>query len=145
MNFKERCISLLDEGRMFEDSGHRTRFKELLDCYGDYPFFSGGLCKCMYLSAWDEVHFAVMLEVLTEMALGKERDTREMRMQGEILAGECAGGEYYVFRLSNAFLDGKEFLLEEDARMEPEYEYIIRRALQAGALIERALCQAGSP
>ena len=117
MNFKERCISLLDEEGMFEDSGHRTRFKELLDCYGDYPFFGGGLCKCMYLSAWDEVHFAVMLEVLTGMALGK----------------------YYVFQLSNAFLDGREFCLEEGARMEPEYRHIIGQALKAGALIEKAL------
>lgn len=45
MNFKERCILLLDEEHMFENSGHRTRFKELLDCYGDYPFFSRGLNK----------------------------------------------------------------------------------------------------
>ena len=139
MNFKERCISLLDEEGMFEDSGHRTRFKELLDCYGDYPFFGGGLCNCTYLSAWDEVHFAVMLEVLTGMALGKERDTGEMRMQGEALARECAGGEYYVFQLSNAFLDGREFCLEEGARMEPEYRHIIGQALKAGALIEKAL------
>ena len=125
---------------MFENSGHRTRFKELLDCYGDYPFFSRGLCKCMYLSAWDEEHFAVMLEVLTGLTLGKERDTGEMRMQGENLARESAGGEYYVFQLSNAFLDGREFHLEEDAKVEPEYQYIIQRALRAEELIEKASC-----
>ena len=28
MNFKERCIQELDEGRLFENSGHRTRFKD---------------------------------------------------------------------------------------------------------------------
>ena len=38
MGFKELCIQALDERRLFEDSGHRTRFKELMDCYSDYPF-----------------------------------------------------------------------------------------------------------
>ena len=36
---KDNYFSILDTGNMFEDSGHRTRFKELLDCYGDFPFF----------------------------------------------------------------------------------------------------------
>ena len=39
---KDNYFSILDTGNMFEDSGHRTRFKELLDCYGDFPFFSKG-------------------------------------------------------------------------------------------------------
>ena len=30
---KDNYFSILDTGNMFEDSGHRTRFKELLDYY----------------------------------------------------------------------------------------------------------------
>ena len=53
MNWKDRCFLYLNEEKLFEDSEHRTRFWELLDCYGEQPFFTKGLCKCMYLSAWD--------------------------------------------------------------------------------------------
>ncbi|MCI9106273.1 MAG: hypothetical protein HFG56_07300 [Lachnospiraceae bacterium] len=142
MNFKERCIQELDEGRLFENSGHRTRFKELLDCYENYPFFSKGLCKCMYLSAWDEEHFAMMLGVLTELTLGREKDTMEMRLQGEQMAKEHRGrehidGDTYIYQLSNAFLDNREFHIEEGAQIEPEYEYIIRRGLAAAERIEK--------
>ena len=47
MSFATDCFAALDREKVFENSGHRTRFKELLDCYGGYPFFSKGLCKCI--------------------------------------------------------------------------------------------------
>lgn len=72
MSWSDKCIAALAEKKLFENSGHRTRFKELLDCYADYPFFNRGLCKCMYLSAWDEEHFCIMLETLMSMSLGQE-------------------------------------------------------------------------
>lgn len=52
MNQKDACLFALDKAKLFESSGHRTRFKELMDCYSQFPFFTKGLCKCMYLSAW---------------------------------------------------------------------------------------------
>ena len=75
MNWKEQWIAALDKEHLFENSSHRTRFKELLDCFADYPFFTKGLCKCMYLSAWDEEHFCIMLSMLTEMSLEHEKNT----------------------------------------------------------------------
>lgn len=59
-----------------------------------------------------------------------------MRMQGERLAEEQTGGEYYVFQLSNAFLDGREFCLEEDTAIDPEHRYIIGQALLAAERID---------
>ena len=79
MKWKDECFTALDKENMFEDSGHRTRFKELMDCYSSYPFFNKGLCKCMYLSAWDEAHFCILLETLMDLSLGKEKNTEEMR------------------------------------------------------------------
>ena len=49
MNQKDACLLALDRAKLFENSGHRTRFKELMDCYSHFPFFTNGLCKCMYL------------------------------------------------------------------------------------------------
>lgn len=136
MSWKENCIAALEGENLFESSGHLTRFKELLDCYSQYPFFSKGLCKCMYMSAWDEEHFAIMLQILMEMALGKEKDTEEMRLQGDSLAEENEGGEYYMYQLSNAFLDGREFRLEEGVQLETRYRYILERVLEAARVID---------
>ncbi len=136
MNWKDRCFLSLDEEKLFESSGHRTRFFELLDCYGDYPFFTKGLCKCMYLSAWDEEHFAIMLETLTAMSLGRETDTGDMRIQGETLAEVQPDAEYYVYQLSNAFLDHKDFTLPADAAIGPAQRHIIDQALKASKIID---------
>lgn len=138
MSKSERYLSALDEAGVFENSEHRTRFKELVDCYGNYPFFTRGLCKCMYLSAWDEEHFAVILQILSDLAIGKERNTEEMRLRGDSLALEQESGESCVYQLSNAFLDGREFVLEGTGDIAEEYRYIIRQALKAEQAIDRA-------
>jgi len=136
MSKSEQYLSALDEKGLFVSSGHKTRFKELVDCYGAYPFFTKGLCKCMYLSAWDEEHFAMILEILSDLAIGRERDTQEMRLQGDVLAGQQKGGEYYVFQLSNAFLDGGQFVLKGDEDISEQIRYIIRQALKAEQVID---------
>ena len=136
-NKKDRYFSILDQGNMFQDSGHRTRFKELLDCYADFPFFTKGLCKCMYLSAWDDEHFCILLEILTDMSLGRETNTREMRVKGEALAEEQHNADYYVYQLSNAFLDNASYHLPEGAEIPPEIRHIISCALQAAELIDQ--------
>ena len=40
MGWKDQCVAALDEEKLFENSEHRTRFLELMDCYGGYPFFT---------------------------------------------------------------------------------------------------------
>ena len=136
MGWKENCLAALDAAKLFENSGHRTRFKELMDCYSNYPFFTKGLCKCMYLSAWDDEHFAVMLETLMDMSLGREQDTKDMQVKGDALAEERNDGEYYVYLLSGAFLEDKPYTLPEDADIPQEIRYIIDRAIQASAVID---------
>ena len=107
MSKSEQYLSALDEKGLFVSSGHKTRFKELVDCYGAYPFFTKGLCKCMYLSAWDEEHFAMILEILSDLAIGRERDTQEMRLQGDVLAGQQKDG-HELQRLLKAVRKGGE-------------------------------------
>ena len=136
MGWKENCLAALDAAKLFENSGHRTRFKELMDCYSNYPFFTKGLCKCMYLSAWDDEHFAVMLETLMDMSLGREQDTKDMQVKGDALAEERNDGEYFVYLLSGAFLEDKPYILPEDADIPQEIRYIIDRAIRASAVID---------
>lgn len=136
MSWKEDFLSALDVAKLFEDSGHRTRFKELMDCYAGYPFFTKGLCKCIYLSAWDEEHFMIMLETLTDMTLGRERDTDEMLIKGDALAEEQVNEEMYVYQLSIAFLEEKPFHLDEHVKLSEPYRYIIDQAQKAAIVID---------
>lgn len=137
MNWKDSCLAALTESKLFITTQHRTRFKELIDCYCDKPFFTNGLCKCMYLSAWDDEHFFIMLEMLSAMSLGKEQNTEEMRIVGDTLAEEQTNDETYVYQLSNAFLDNTHYELPKDAAITPETLYIIQCALAAAEVIDR--------
>lgn len=139
MNQKDACLFALDKAKLFESSGHRTRFKELMDCYSQFPFFTKGLCKCMYLSAWDEPHFFILLEVLTDLSLGKNTNMDDMRENGDLLADRQEDGEYYVYQLSNAFLDNTSFHLDESVKLESKFRYIIDRALAAAEVIDSVL------
>lgn len=136
MDWKRECFSALDKAKMFEDSGHRTRFKELVDCFSGYPFFTKGLCKCIYLSAWDEKHFCVMLETLTELSLGRETNTKEMSVKGEDLADEQTDEEYYIYQLSIALLNDLPYEFPP-VKLSRDIEYIIRRALSAADIVEQ--------
>lgn len=136
MNWKKECLSALEEEKLFENPAHKNRFKELLDCFGEQPFFTRGLCKCIYLSAWDEEHFAIMLETLTAMSLGREPDTGDMRIKGDVLAEEHQDAEYYVYQLSNAFLDDAPYYLSPEVKLDPLHQHIIHQALLAAEVID---------
>lgn len=137
MKWKNDYLTALDEAGLFENTGHRTRFKELMDCYAGFPFFSKGLCKCIYLSAWDDEHFAIMLETLNEMTLGQEKNTGEMLDKGDSIATTQTGGEYYIYQMSLAFLAEKPFRLEEGVTLDPEHQYIHDRAMIASQIIDQ--------
>lgn len=136
MGWKENCLAALDAAKLFENSGHRTRLQGADGLLLELPFFTKGLCKCMYLSAWDDEHFAVMLETLMDMSLGREQDTKDMQVKGDALAEERNDGEYYVYLLSGAFLEDKPYILPEDADIPQEIRYIIDRAIRASAVID---------
>ena len=137
MSWNANCLKALSKAGLFQSPGHESRFNELIYCFSDKPFFTKGLCKCMYLSAWDDEHFCILLEILTDMSLGRETNTREMRVKGEALAEEQHNAEYYVYQLSNAFLDNASYHLPEGAKIPPEIRHIISCALQAAELIDQ--------
>ena len=136
MGWKDQCVAALDEEKLFENSEHRTRFLELMDCYGGYPFFTKGLCKCMYLSAWDEEHFAILLETLMRMSLGREQNTEDMEANGEALAREEDGDEQKMYLPSCEFLEGKPCSIDLDT-VSANTAYVMKQALKAAEIIEK--------
>ena len=136
MNWNEKCLLELTHHNVFENAEHRLRFRDLLNCYYKMPFFTKGLCKCMYLSSWDEEHFMVMLEILNEMTLEGDKNLSMMKDQGEVLARETEGYPGEIFKLSNAFLNDAEYHLPDLGVMDPEGAHIIKRALLAAEYID---------
>ena len=67
MKWNEKCILELTHHNLFESTEHRSRFVDLLSCYWESPFFSKGLCKCMYLAAWTDDTFNEFLEGLKNL------------------------------------------------------------------------------
>ena len=123
MGWKDQCVAALDEEKLF-------------DCYGGYPFFTKGLCKCMYLSAWDEEHFAILLETLMRMSLGREQNTEDMEANGEALAREEDGDEQKMYLLSCEFLEGKPCSIDLDT-VSANTAYVMKQALKAAEIIEK--------
>lgn len=136
MSWNENCLNALTKAGLFESSDHRTRFSELLECFSDKPFFTKGLCKCMYLSAWDEEHFAILLEMLSFMSIGKDKDTREMSIVGDSLAEEETGDEAHIYRLSISFLENTPFSLDENVQLGDRAAYVISRAQEAARILD---------
>ena len=136
MQWNEKCLMELTHRNLFEDSDHRMRFRDLLNCYYQSPFFTKGLCKCMYLSSWDDEHFAVMLEILNQMTLDGDKTLRMMKDQGEVLEKQLDGYEAEIFRLSNAFLNDTPYDMPDLGVMDPEGAHIIRQAVLAGGIID---------
>ena len=127
MKWKDRVVEELSEQNMFQSSAHRSRFKELLDCYVTAPFFTRGLCKCMYLSCWDEEHFIIMLDMLNKLKLSENMDLQDMNENGELMAEEAAYSyENHVMRLSCALLMVKFFDVETLPQdMDPQGRFLI--------------------
>lgn len=136
MRWNEKCLMELTHRNMFEDTDHRVRFRDLVNCYYQAPFFTKGLCKCMYLSSWDEVHFAMILDILNEITLEGAKNLRLMKIQGEVLERQMTGDEAEIFKLSMAFLNNRPYELPPFDLMDAESAHIIRQSLQAAVYIE---------
>lgn len=143
MKWSEKCMLELTHRNLFENDDHRARFRDLLDCYCSAPFFTKGLCKCMYLSAWDDLHFTVMLDVLNGMVLERDQTLSLMRDNGIVLEqtaeGEGDEASAAIIEISIDFLSdvpyNREHLKDLEIN-EPEAAYIIKRGLLAARCID---------
>ena len=138
--WKDDVFQALDEQHLFQDEGHRSRFKELLDCYANAPFVTPGLCKCMYMSCWDEEHFFIMLDMLNQLTLRHNMGLNDMYENGELMVEEkqeAGSYEDQVMKLSCAFLMDAPFSMDDlPADYDPVGRKIIAEARKAAAVID---------
>lgn len=140
MNSANVCIMQLEARHLFDSEEHRARFGDLVKCYYKFPFFTPGLCKCMYLSSWDEEHFFVMLDILNSMTMGKDQNTEEMEDNGKVQEAMLSGRDKEIFRLSGAFLSGEDYIINMDG-LDREAIHIITMALEAADVIDRYMSE----
>ncbi len=136
MVWNEKCLLELTHHNMFENAEHRTRFRDLVNCYFTAPFFTKGLCKCMYLACWDEEHFVIMLEMLNGLTIAGEKDLSIMKEEGEVFERQAQGYEVEMYRLSNAFLNDRHYEPADLGVMDPEGAHIMRQAIKAAQYID---------
>lgn len=138
--WKDDVFQALDEQHLFQDEGHRSRFKELLDCYANATFVTPGLCKCMYMSCWDEEHFFIMLDMLNQLTLRHNMGLNDMYENGELMVEEkqeAGSYEDQVMKLSCAFLMDAPFSMNDlPADYDPVGRKIIAESLKAAAVID---------
>ena len=138
--WKDTILQALDDRHLFQSDDHRSRFKELLDCYADASFFTLGLCKCMFMSCWDEEHFFIMLDMLNQLSLKRHMGLNDMCENGELIAEEEereGSYENQVMRLSCAFLKNEPFSLSQlPEDYDPTGRRIIEISLLAAATID---------
>ncbi len=137
MNVNFNCVRELEGEDLFEGSDHLSRFSELMSCYSGYAFFNAGLCKAMYLSAWDEEHFMVMLDMLNSLTLDKSQDTREMEDNGKFMEEISEGRDKEMYRLAGCFLTGEPYEIPDD--VDSETYHIMERCLRAAEIIDEVV------
>ena len=138
MSWSDVCTNLLDKESLFENQGHKERFREAVKCYENCVFFTKGLCKCLYLASWDMEHFVMILETLNGLVARREKNLKDMKITGEQLADEMKGDERYIMELSVAFVGEEPYCLEDGSEIGEDVKYIINQALKAGVLIDKA-------
>ena len=143
MKWSEKCMMELTHRNLFENDEHRAHFRDLLDCYSDAPFFSKGLCKCMYLSAWNQRQFTMLLDVLNETIIEHDNRLNLMRDNGMVLEqtarDEGDSETVAILEVSKTFLDNTPYdrtHLQDLEINDPETAYIIKRGLLAAQCID---------
>lgn len=136
MIWTEKCLMELTHHNVFESSQHRLRFRDLVVCYYNAPFFCKALCKCMYLTSWDDVYFADMLALLNDMTIDGEKSPKIMGDQYEIQSIQTTGRDSEVYRLCASFITGFPYIQPDFALMDSEDAHMIRQALAAAGYID---------
>ncbi len=139
MKWEERCMLELTHRNAFENEPHRLRFRDLLICYCSAPFFTKGLCKCMFLNAYTEEQFFLLLDGLNSMTLENSKDLKFM--EDSLRYRLTTDGLHNVserpyLELSLSFLNDTPYQIPDIGVEDPEGAHVIRLSLRAAEYID---------
>ena len=136
MIWTDKCLMELTHHNVFDSSQHRLRFRDLVFCYYDAPFFNKALCKCMYLASWDDSYFADMLVLLNDMTIEDQKDLTIMIDQYQIEALQEKGTAAQVYQLYYCFITETEYQHPDYTLIDAEEAHMIRQALITAQFID---------
>lgn len=139
MNWKDRCLESLASHRCFMSSFHKLRFIEMFEWLRDKAFFNKGLCKCIFLAAWDQKHTDFLKETMQEMINMKAKSLDYMLDKGQNEMGNIISNERALYQLSCDFIRYPEKTPDESCLvcLSSTWVAIGDRALQASEIIDR--------
>ena len=136
MDWLREISKAIDKKGLFHDADHRLRFWEMVSCYRDRDFFNAGMCKCIFLGAWDDEHFAQLLSMLSQLSLSDNMDLNDMSENGRFMADEVDEGDKYILLLSCSFIENKPFDTKLPEDIDERTRLVIGSALEAAKIID---------
>lgn len=104
MNWLDKCESTLTSAHIFLSHSHLARFASAFHTLKQQPFVSKGLCKCAFLSAWDQQHFDIFMDMVEQMIANNETNLDRMILAGEEHIRNAKSNEKILYSLSQEFL-----------------------------------------
>lgn len=138
MAWKNDCLRSLMDADLFLSRAHMERFEETWKVLKEQPFCTKGMCKCLFLAAWDQEHYQFLKDTVDEMMAKKETDTSYMLEKGRIILGNVALSERKLFKLSILFLEEEGKTPDESCllRLAHHWVPITDNTLEAGRLLD---------
>lgn len=140
MEWIDSCIKELRKENLFQSREHEELFRDTVNCYEKKPFFTAGLCKCIYSASWDMEHFTVFLDPINTMVLRGDKNLDYMKELGRVLAEEGEEQslrEMYMYLLAESFLENETFILPEEVEQSgADWLEIYHCVVKAAEIIE---------
>jgi len=104
MKWLDKCESALIDSHIFLSHQHLSRFQEAFKLIKNQPFITKGLVKCLFLSAWDQEHFNIFMDVIYQLIHYNERNLDRMLEIGRGYAERSKASEKIFYTLAIEFL-----------------------------------------
>lgn len=104
MNWLDKCESALTSAHIFLSHSHLSRFVQAFQVLKQQPFVTKGLCKCAFLSAWDQEHFDVFMDMVNELITNNDTNLDRMIQAGKEYIRNSKSNEKILYTLAHEFL-----------------------------------------
>jgi len=100
----DKCESALIDSRIFLSHQHITRFQDAFKLIKNQPFINKGLVKCLFLSAWDQEHFNVFMDVIHQLIQNNDTNLDGMIEIGQDYVQRSKASEKLFYAMAVEFL-----------------------------------------
>jgi len=104
MKWLDKCETALIDSHIFLSHQHITRFQDAFKLIKNQPFINKGLIKCLFLSAWDQEHFNVFMDVIHQLIQNNDTNLDRMIEIGQDYVQRSKASEKLFYAMALEFL-----------------------------------------